>query len=201
MGFGELEAFQNCSRPWLSMSYENGKAWILLTVTIYRLSRRQSCLRKDSETHRQATKGSFQFCSWIIITHLPQEYDGKLNFATDCWTSPNHRAYMAVTVHLEHRGETLCMLLDIVEVAKTHSGFNLAAEFARILEEFKIERKVSDTHNERKPCTHLKTAPQHHLRQCHCKRCDDRWACWVSGGFPWKTKSDTLLRTYIEPDR
>jgi hypothetical protein len=51
---------------------------------------------------------------------------------------------MGITIHLEHRGEPLHMLLDMVEVAKSHSGFNLAAEFAKILEEFKIEHKVSD---------------------------------------------------------
>jgi hypothetical protein len=56
---------------------------------------------------------------------------------------------MAITVHLEVRGDPLCLLLDIIEVAKAHSGFNLAAEFARILEEFKIEQKVSNVHDER----------------------------------------------------
>jgi hypothetical protein len=35
------------------------------------------------------------------------------------------------------------MLLDIVEAAKSHSGANLAAEFAHILDEFGISDKVS----------------------------------------------------------
>jgi hypothetical protein len=30
-----------------------------------------------------------------------QEYEGNLNFATDAWTSPNHKAYVAVTLHDE----------------------------------------------------------------------------------------------------
>lgn len=34
------------------------------------------------------------------------------------------------------------MLLDIVEVAKSHSGINLAAAFAKILDEFGISDKV-----------------------------------------------------------
>jgi hypothetical protein len=34
------------------------------------------------------------------------------------------------------------MLLDLVEVAKSHSGENLAAAFALILEEFGISDKV-----------------------------------------------------------
>jgi len=40
------------------------------------------------------------------------------------------------------------MLLDIVEVAKSHSGFNLAAAFAKILDDFGISDKVSCTYNE-----------------------------------------------------
>jgi hypothetical protein len=35
------------------------------------------------------------------------------------------------------------MLLDIVELARSHSGFNLAAAFAKILEDFGISDKVS----------------------------------------------------------
>ena len=34
------------------------------------------------------------------------------------------------------------MLLDIVEVAKSHTGVNLAAAFAKILEEYGISEKV-----------------------------------------------------------
>ena len=47
-----------------------------------------------------------------------QDYDGDLNFATDAWTSPNHKAYIAVLVHLEWNGELLILILDIVEVTK-----------------------------------------------------------------------------------
>jgi hypothetical protein len=65
-----------------------------------------------------------------------------LNFATDCWTSPNHRPYMAITVHMEVNGELLVMLLDFVEIARSHTGVALASEFVRILREFGIEHKV-----------------------------------------------------------
>jgi hypothetical protein len=37
----------------------------------------------------------------------------------------------------------MCLLLDIVEVAKSHSGANLAAAFAKILADFGISDKVS----------------------------------------------------------
>jgi len=35
------------------------------------------------------------------------------------------------------------MLLDIVELARSHTGINLAAAFAKILEDFGISDKVS----------------------------------------------------------
>jgi hypothetical protein len=65
-----------------------------------------------------------------------------LNFATDTWTSPNHKAYVAFTVHFEHETDPVSMLLDLVEVAKSHLGKNLAAAFAQVLEEFGISDKV-----------------------------------------------------------
>ena len=58
------------------------------------------------------------------------------------WTSPNHKAYVAFTVHFAHEGVPVSMLLDIVEVAKLHSGVNLAAAFGKVLEEFGISDKV-----------------------------------------------------------
>ena len=61
----------------------------------------------------------------------------------DAWTSPNSKAYIAVTIHLEQNGVPLCMLLDLVEVAESHSGLNLGLAFAKILNNFRITDKVS----------------------------------------------------------
>ena len=49
---------------------------------------------------------------------------------------------MALTVHLEHKGDPLSMLLNVMEVPKTHSGMNLAITLADILQTFGIEKKV-----------------------------------------------------------
>ena len=65
-----------------------------------------------------------------------------LNFATDTWTSPNHKAYVAFTMHFAHEGVPVSMLLDLIEVAESYSGENLAAAFAKVLEEFSISDKV-----------------------------------------------------------
>ncbi|KAG1830668.1 hypothetical protein DFJ58DRAFT_719620 [Suillus subalutaceus] len=52
------------------------------------------------------------------IAKMLQEYDGQLSFATDRWTLPNHKVFIAVSVHLEHDGEPSAMILDIVEVSE-----------------------------------------------------------------------------------
>ena len=49
---------------------------------------------------------------------------------------------MAVTAHFEHKGVPISILLDLVEVARSHLGLNLAAAFAKILEEFGISDKA-----------------------------------------------------------
>ena len=77
----------------------------------------------------------------IILTGL-KEHPGTLSFATDAWSS-HHKAYVAVTVHFEQDGVPISMLLDIVEVPRSHSGLNLAKAFANILEDFGVSDKVS----------------------------------------------------------
>ncbi|RDX45200.1 hypothetical protein OH76DRAFT_1304481, partial [Lentinus brumalis] len=63
------------------------------------------------------------------LSKMLQKYPGRLHFATDAWTSPNHRPFVAFTVHLELDGSALKILLDVVELAKSHSGINLAETF------------------------------------------------------------------------
>ncbi|KAI6102132.1 hypothetical protein F5141DRAFT_992485, partial [Pisolithus sp. B1] len=43
-------------------------------------------------------------------------YEGKLNFATDAWTSPNHRSFVVITVHLEENGKLQNFPLNVVKV-------------------------------------------------------------------------------------
>ncbi|KAJ7689875.1 hypothetical protein B0H16DRAFT_1210215, partial [Mycena metata] len=44
--------------------------------------------------------------------------DGCVGLATDAWTSPNHRSFVAVTGHWEENGVKVDCLLDFVEVPK-----------------------------------------------------------------------------------
>ncbi|TFY58886.1 hypothetical protein EVJ58_g6134 [Rhodofomes roseus] len=76
------------------------------------------------------------------IARWLQEYDGKLNFATDAWTSPNQKAMVAFTVHFEHQGAPMTMILDVVEVAVSHSGLNLATAFSDMIHKLKLDTKM-----------------------------------------------------------
>ncbi|KAJ7849524.1 hypothetical protein B0H14DRAFT_2229874, partial [Mycena olivaceomarginata] len=60
-------------------------------------------------------QASFNKCK-ETTDKLLQDYPGMLSYATDAWTSLNHRAFVAWTVHLQHEGTPLCFLLDIIEV-------------------------------------------------------------------------------------
>lgn len=75
--------------------------------------------------------------------HGVQDYDGDLNFATDAWTSPNQKAMVAFTVHFEHDGVPMSLVLDVLEVPVSHSGLNLADAFAKMLEDLGLDTKVS----------------------------------------------------------
>jgi hypothetical protein len=77
-------------------------------------------------------------CSLVLM----QEYPGRLHFATDAWTSLNYHAFVAWTVHLEFKGEMLSFLLDIVEVAESHTGVTLARVFQDMLSRFGLTQKV-----------------------------------------------------------
>ncbi|KAH7918953.1 hypothetical protein BV22DRAFT_1023794, partial [Leucogyrophana mollusca] len=115
---------------------------------------------KVTYSHCQHTKTETSYCGFqsLMKTGCPEYYIplpstvscnvklvfAELNFATDAWTSPNHKAFVAVSVHLEHKGQPLAMILDIVEVTKSHSGVNLTEAFTRILNDFGISGKVSD---------------------------------------------------------
>ncbi|KAG2345886.1 hypothetical protein BDR05DRAFT_843821, partial [Suillus weaverae] len=52
------------------------------------------------------------------VATMLQEYNGKINFTTDGWASPNHRALVAFSAHFKHEGEPLCIPLDVIEVGK-----------------------------------------------------------------------------------
>ncbi|KAF7348841.1 Dimer-Tnp-hAT domain-containing protein [Mycena venus] len=68
-------------------------------------------------------------------------YNGRLSFSTDAWTSPNHCAFVAWIIHLQHEGQLLAFPLDIYEVPESHTGESLAREFDDMLSRFNIGHK------------------------------------------------------------
>ncbi|KAG1895337.1 uncharacterized protein F5891DRAFT_960313 [Suillus fuscotomentosus] len=76
------------------------------------------------------------------VASMLREYKGKINFTMDGWTLPNHRTLVALLVHFKYKGEPLSILLDVIEVAKSHTGEELADTFAKMLDEFDISEKV-----------------------------------------------------------
>jgi len=73
---------------------------------------------------------------------VQQRYDGKLSFATDGWSSPNHKSYIAITVHFGRAGKPMAMILDIVELPESHTGVNLGTAFVTVLQNFGVDEKV-----------------------------------------------------------
>ena len=67
-----------------------------------------------------------------------QDHKGQLNFATNAWILPNHKVFIMVTIHFKTNGMSMSMLLDLLGVAMSHPGVNLAVAFAQILDEFGI---------------------------------------------------------------
>jgi hypothetical protein len=93
-------------------------------------------------TVRHNVKAPYLKCrEWI--GQLLQDHPGRVHFATDAWTSTNHHAFVAWTVHFEHNGNMLAFLLDIVEVPKSHTGIALAKAFQKMLKTFGLEDRVS----------------------------------------------------------
>jgi hypothetical protein len=52
---------------------------------------------------------------------------------------------VAITVHFEREGQSFSLLLDLVEVPRSHTRFNLEKAFADVLYDFGIETKVRTT--------------------------------------------------------
>ena len=73
------------------------------------------------------------------ISKLLQEHPGLVHFVTDAWTSTNHHACVAWTVHFEHNGAMLAFLLDIVKLPESHTGVALAKAFQQMLKAFGLQ--------------------------------------------------------------
>jgi hypothetical protein len=92
-------------------------------------------------TVRHDVKAAYAKCHGRIMKLL-HDHPGHIHIATDSWTSTNHHAFVAWTMHLEHDGCMLALLLDIVEVPESHTGVALAKAFQKMLEVYELKDKV-----------------------------------------------------------
>jgi hypothetical protein len=62
-------------------------------------------VRKHMAKMMQVSRYYTQNLAATILNIMPQEYEGNLNFVTDAWTLPNHKSFVAISVHFEHKGK------------------------------------------------------------------------------------------------
>ncbi|KAG6825672.1 hypothetical protein H0H92_002873 [Tricholoma furcatifolium] len=93
-----------------------------------------STVLRDIKTAFEASRAS--------IDKILRDHDGRVHFATDAWTSPNHQAMVAWMVHLHHEGNILVFLLDVCEVDKSHTGETLVAAFHQMLIKHGLKNKI-----------------------------------------------------------
>ncbi|GLB40642.1 hypothetical protein LshimejAT787_0805130 [Lyophyllum shimeji] len=91
-------------------------------------------------TVRRDLRVAFAKCRHFV-SRILQKHQGALHFGTDTWTSPNHRAFIALIVHLEVDGKAKSWCLDVVELPRSHTGLALAEAFTNVLKEYGIAEK------------------------------------------------------------
>ncbi|KAJ7301523.1 hypothetical protein DFH08DRAFT_724176, partial [Mycena albidolilacea] len=91
-----------------------------LRCSILASGRPEFRLPRSRRTVARDLSSAYEF-SRAYVQKLLEEYPGRLSFGTDAWTSPNHRAFVAWVVHLQHEGELLSFPLDVYEVPEVCS--------------------------------------------------------------------------------
>ena len=115
-----------------------------------------------ASTSALSSCGKGACCEELKIAYL-QDYEGALAFTINMWTSPNHCSFIALCMHFEHNDEPLSMVLDVIELTKSHTGTHLAQAFTEVLDDFGISTKVRTWI--RTPCT-LRKLMQGIFRRC-----------------------------------
>ena len=74
-----------------------------------------------------------------ITSSFERKSKGKVTYSH---RQPNHKAFVAVSVHLEHEGKPLAMVLDVVEVAQV-GVYNLICSTLRLMNISHIPAPIS----------------------------------------------------------
>ena len=71
------------------------------------------------------------------------EEASKVCLTTDCWTSVNNEAFIAVTAHFVDRNfELQSVLLTCKPIVSTHTSKNLADELGEIIKDWNLGQRV-----------------------------------------------------------
>ncbi|KAH7093849.1 hypothetical protein BKA62DRAFT_593638, partial [Auriculariales sp. MPI-PUGE-AT-0066] len=70
----------------------------------------------------------FEGCRELIREQLTNN-PAALNFSADCWSSPNRKPVLGISVHYEKDGRKVSHVLDTVVLAQSHTGGALAQAF------------------------------------------------------------------------
>ena len=76
------------------------------------------------------------------------EVEGEGEAGGEAGGVPLTKAFITITIHLEHKGKLSSVLLDLVEVPMSHTGKNLMKAFSEVLQTFGIQEKVRNFNTE-----------------------------------------------------
>jgi hypothetical protein len=97
---------------------------------------------------KQMFEVSKQFYSstFVLMTALQRDVEGKVSISLDAWTSSNNFAFMAIVAHyITRAGELQELLIDFREMDGAHSGANMAEATWDTLVRFGLENRVSES--------------------------------------------------------
>ena len=97
---------------------------------------------KSADFFRNRVKDLFVSNREIIKLNLAG-ISSKLSYTTDCWTSPNMKGFMSITVHfVDNDFKIRTFLLDFINLTKKHTGDYLSDMFMDSICEFGLEKKI-----------------------------------------------------------
>lgn len=126
-----LETFHNQLTRWIVcndepfQAVENQEFIKVLTLC------NPNAVPPNRDTIRRRIVQSFEKERETFIIRL-KNIRGRISFSIDCWTSPNKKAFMGVTVHwIDNNWKMRSQLADFIHLEGPHSGENLGYAFIK----------------------------------------------------------------------
>ncbi|KAJ3816595.1 hypothetical protein F5880DRAFT_1494115, partial [Lentinula raphanica] len=138
-----------CSVVTVRWAAESARPFVIVRDRCYRWLQKEGRPNHyvpSNETVAQDLKKLYAASKTQLAKEL-QAYDFLVPVELDCWTSPNHYAFMSIMAKILRTGkdgteELTSVLLDFVELPCSHSALNMAETLKNTLEGFGIANKV-----------------------------------------------------------